>query len=829
MQLRGASHVCDSWLLDTPLLCLYKNAMRCFVRALLAAALQVLLAACSLFPSTGVVVGNTKTPGSTVLPAASDTPVPTETPVPIVRVSGGDKALFNGDYEAAVEEYGAAAGATNDPSIRATALWGLARAQYSDGRYEESISTLKQLGSEFPDSPYAAPAQFLEGQCLAATQHYTEAASAYAGYIIARPGVLDSFVSGLRGDVLTEAGDYSGALDAYSSAQAAPHLDDAQVLQIKIARTHAALGNTDTAIELYDTISANTTNDYTRAEMDYRSGQAYLASQRPELAYERLKHGVDNYPLSYYSYKGLIELLDAGIQVGELERGLTDYYAGVYDKALEALNRHISSTPDGDGTAHYYRALSLDQLQQYQEALDAYTYFIQNFASNSKWANAWFEKSTIQWVNLNRYPEAAQTLLDYVAAAPTAGDAPEALMTAARILERDGRFDDAAVNWQRVGDEYPTYELAPTAVLFAGVMQFRQADYPAALPLFERSLVLAVSTEDQARAYLWIGKARVKLGNLDEARNAWQLAQAADAGGYYSERAADLLNDRAPFAPDSLAHLEFDLAAERQAADSWMRLTFNLAPETDLSGLGTLAGDPRLIRGREMWNLGLYDEARLEFEDLRASISSDSVATYRLANYLLELGLYRSGITAARQVLTLAGLQDQASSMLAPPYFSHVRYGLYFGDLIIPAAKENGLDPLFLFSVVRQESLFEGFVSSTAGARGLMQIIPETGAGISHQVGWPIDFEPDDLYRPNVSITYGAHYLASNRQLLGGDLYAALAAYNGGPSNALAWQQLSQGDPDLFLETVRAQETRDYIRRIYEIYVVYRRLYAPSP
>jgi soluble lytic murein transglycosylase len=225
----------------------------------------------------------------------------------------------------------------------------------------------------------------------------------------------------------------------------------------------------------------------------------------------------------------------------------------------------------------------------------------------------------------------------------------------------------------------------------------------------------------------------------------------------------------------------------------------------------------------------LYDEARLEFEDLRTSISSDPVLTYRLANYLLELGLYRSAITAARQVLTLAGMQDQQASMLAPPYFHHVRYGLYYDDLIIPAAEANGLDPLLLFSVIRQESLFEGFVSSTAGARGLMQIIPATGADISRQLGWPINFDDSDLYRPNVSVAYGAHYLASNRRLLDGDLYAALAAYNGGPGNALAWQQLSQGDPDLFLETVRAQESRDYIRRIYEIFAIYRRLYSSAP
>ena len=57
-------------------------------------------------------------------------------------------------------------------------------------------------------------------------------------------------------------------------------------------------------------------------------------------------------------------------------------------------------------------------------------------------------------------------------------------------------------------------------------MQYRQTDYESALPLFDRSLVLATLTEDQARAQLWIGKAREKLGNATEAQQAWQLAQA---------------------------------------------------------------------------------------------------------------------------------------------------------------------------------------------------------------------------------------------------------------------------------------------------------------
>lgn len=772
--------------------------------------------------------GATSTPGITATWTASPIPSATPTPVPVVRVANGDRALFNGDVEAAMVQYRAAFGDSTDSNLKAAALWGLARAQQLDDRNADALATLRQLTSDYPDSPYFAPAYFLEGKIYFEMLRYDESAAAYQAYLRARPGVLDSYVQERRGDALTAAGNDSDALAAYTSAQEAPHLDDAQALQIKIAKARAQIGDYATALSMYDSIAANSTSDYIRAQMDYLAGQAYLALNKKEDAYGRFRHAVENYPISYYAYLSLVELVGANQQVSDLDRGITDYYAGQYDVALAALDRYINANRDTDGAARYYRALTLEATQNYSGAVDEFTSFIQNYSASPKWAEAWMEKAAVQWFNLNLYPQAAQTLLDYVKAAPLAGNAPDALMSAARILERDGRFDEAAQVWQRVANEYPSNQQASTAVFFAGIMQYRQADYNAALPLFEQSLLQAVALEDKARAYLWIGKTQQKLGNASETQIAWQQAQNADPGGYYSERARDLLSGQPPFAPPVNENFNIDFAAERKAADSWVRLTFNLPAETDLTGLGPLASDPRTVRGTELWNLGEYDAARLEFEGLREAVNTDAVLSYRLANYMIDLGLYRSGISAARQVLTLAGLNDNTASMMAPPYFSHLRFGLYFNDLIIPAAQANGLDPLFLFSIVRQESRFEGFVSSTAGARGLMQIIPDTGASLARTLGWPINYDSDQLYRPSVSIIYGSYYLAANRRMVNGDLYGALAAYNAGPGSAMDWYQLSGSDPDLFLETVRPQETRDYIRFIYENYVIYRRLYGPQ-
>ncbi|HRQ23307.1 MAG TPA: lytic transglycosylase domain-containing protein, partial [Anaerolineales bacterium] len=270
--------------------------------------------------------------------------------------------------------------------------------------------------------------------------------------------------------------------------------------------------------------------------------------------------------------------------------------------------------------------------------------------------------------------------------------------------------------------------------------------------------------------------------------------------------------------------------AAKNDADTWMRLTFNLTPDVDLDGLGPLGGDARVVRGREYWDMAMFERARNEFENLRLELerNQDAVGSYRLANYLLELGLYRPAIFAARQVLTIAGMTDHAESMLAPAWFSYVRYGLYYSDLVLPEAQNYRLDPLLVFSVMRQESLFEGFAVSTASARGLMQVIPTTGAQIAGELGKPLNYSDRDLYRPVVSVMFGTYYLNKNRNLFEGDQYAMLAAYNGGAGNTLQWKALAGDDPDLLLESIRFEETRNYIRNIYEIFIIYKRLYGAA-
>ncbi|MBK6793344.1 MAG: tetratricopeptide repeat protein [Anaerolineales bacterium] len=808
----------------------HRTTIRTGLRLLLELWLIASLTACSVlenFPA--IPPGWTVTPSITTTPEATFTPTITPTPQPVARVSEGEKAFFNGDYDTALLHYQIALQDSPDPLVRASAKWGEARIYYAQGRYNETLTALQVIITEYSQSPQLPLAYFLQGFVNYKLENYPAAADSWQTYLVLRPGVLDAYVQELRGDALFNARDYPGALASYSTAITADSLSDDTTLDLKVASTQTQLGNYETALELYDGIIGRTTSDYTKAQALYEAGLTNLAQGQNAEAIERFRFAVENYPLSYYSYLSLVALLDAGGTVNELDRGLVDFFAGQYAVAISAFDRYLQSNPaENDGTAYYYRALSKNNMALYDEALVDYGTFISNYSAHPLWTDAWGEKAFIEWAQQGNYTKGAETLLEFVNLAPTSSQAADYLMSAARIYERDAQYDKAIEAWSRVTLEYPGSQQSSYASFLMGIVEYRRENSQAALDAFKRSLAMSVSEEDKSRALLWIGKAYQKLGDGNAATDAWREGQNINPGGYYSERARDLLQERAAFASSSSANYQVDILKERTDADTWMRLTFNLSNEIDLSNLGPLALDARIIRGKEYWEMGMLDEARLEFEDLRTELETnkDAVGSYRLANYLVELGMYRTAIFAARQVLSIAGLDEHTESMMAPAYFSHIRYGLYYSDLITPAAQAEGFDPLFVYSVIRQESLFEGFVRSSAGAHGLMQIIAPTGAQIASELGKPINYTEEDLYRPYVSVLFGTHYLARNRTLLNGDLYATLAAYNGGPGNAVSWKELSGDDPDLFLESVRFEETRNYIRNIYEIFTVYRRLYG---
>ena len=363
--------------------------------------LLIIITACQALPTPGPTATPTITPGPSPTPTFTPTATPLPTPVPVLRIDSGDTALFNGDYDIAREQYQSAFNDTTDNAVKAAALWGLGRTELADENYQLALDKLTTLTNEYSASTYSARAYFLMGQAYYALKQYQQSADAYNTYLTRVPGVLDAYVQEYRGDALNELKDYGGALTAYNAALTASRLDDGLTLQIKIAQTRASFGDYAGALTLYDQILANTTNDYVKAQMEYLAGQSYIALGQTDQANARYMHTVENYPLSYYSYLALVDLVDTGVTVDDLERGLVDYYANQNDVALVAFERYIKANPVNSGSVHYYRALTFRNLKRNAEAVQELDYFIKTYPDNPNWNDAWREKSFLQWSELN--------------------------------------------------------------------------------------------------------------------------------------------------------------------------------------------------------------------------------------------------------------------------------------------------------------------------------------------------------------------------------------------------------------------------------------------
>lgn len=796
--------------------------------------LALLLVACSEQLNLPLLERSTPTPTVTPSPTLTPTPTvtptpsPTPTPVPAARIELGDQALSFGDWEQARLEYNTALSASQEPAVQAAALLGLGRTDLLDNEPETAIQTLSTLIQNYPTDPAVPAAYFALAEAFTALEKFTEAALAYSEYLNRRPGQIDGYLLELRGDARFAAGDYLNAAQDYLAALESPGLLDSTLLEMKAARSYALGGDTATALARYTDLYNRTSNEYTRALIDLRQGQIFTALGQLDQAYAAYVDAVTRYPTSYDSYSALVVLVDAGIPVDELSRGLVDYFAGQYGAAAAAFDRYLQDNPADPGAARYYSGLAKRRLGNLDTALIDWEKIILNFTDHTYWDEAWEQTADTLWRDLDQHPEAIKTLLEFVDLAPDHPRAAEFLFDAAQIAELDSDLGQAAELFERVANLYPGDERAGRALFLSGLARYRMEDYAGAYLAFERLSGAVPEPGERAKAHFWIGKTHEKMGNPAAARTAWETAADLDPTGYYSERAVDLLQDRQPFAPPLAYDLGVDLSREQAKAESWLSTTFNLPSDTQFNSLAELANDSRLQRGAELWQLGLFSEARAEFEALRVDIKDDPLRTYWLARYLSELGLYRTAALASRQVLNLDGMDD-AQTLNAPAYFNYLRFPTHYRSLVLPAAEEYGFHPLFLFSVIRQESLFESFVQSSAAASGLMQIMPATGAEIAQNLGWPEDFIQADLNRPLINIRLGVDYLDTQRNLFGGNLYAALAAYNGGPGNASAWLNLAGDDPDLFLEVIRFEETREYVRSIYEIYNLYRRIYNRSP
>jgi soluble lytic murein transglycosylase len=156
------------------------------------------------------------------------------------------------------------------------------------------------------------------------------------------------------------------------------------------------------------------------------------------------------------------------------------------------------------------------------------------------------------------------------------------------------------------------------------------------------------------------------------------------------------------------------------------------------------------------------------------------------------------------------------------------RFPMPFKDNVVRRSKEIGLDPAYVYGLIRQESRFIMDARSSVGASGLMQVMPATARWTAKKIGMD-GFNVAQLNDQSTNIAIGTAYLKLALDDFAGSMPLAAAAYNAGPSRPRAWRNGPQMEAAVWAENVPFAETRDYVKKVLSNTTMYAAILTGQP
>ena len=283
----------------------------------------------------------------------------------------------------------------------------------------------------------------------------------------------------------------------------------------------------------------------------------------------------------------------------------------------------------------------------------------------------------------------------------------------------------------------------------------------------------------------WHARALEEAGRVEEARASFEsLAAERD---YYGFLAADRLEAGYRFNHRPLA----------------------VAAET----VERVAAMPAMRRALELFALGRRVEARREWRSLTLGLDGEELEA---ASWIARCRGWH-----ARAVLTIARAPERNDLEL--------RFPLVFRQVVESSSVRRSLPPAAVYAIIRQESAFVHDARSSAGALGLMQIMPRTGSEIARAMGRRLRGRKQ-LLVPDLNVEMGAYYLRSLLRETGGHIVLATASYNAGPRRVRSWLP-ARGEVEaaVWIDNIPFTETRRYVRRVLAYRAIYEHRLGQRP
>ena len=694
---------------------------------------------------------------------------------------------------------------------------------YRQSNYQQAISELLKVEYSTLNLPLYIKSQYILGDCYRKIEDWDRAIEVYKSLVINDPILTDYSLFHLAETYRLKGENRESTATYQQITENFPQSLIISEANYQIAQNYRELNDTTSAVIYYKDILENSKDNQLKAKVllefseIYWQGKKYIDSLN--CLYEILDEGYrlkrNSEPeelLIRYFYKIQEDLKEIEVPYHIIVKCADILFKyRQYNLAEDLYKEVIETFPEALDIAevYYKRARTLYYKKEYKEAANQCEEIIVKFPPSEITIKANYLGGNSLLASGERY-FALDKYKKIIEQYPETYYARESYLRMAECYFQLGEPEKGISQWRQLINRYPNSDQAMTTWWNLGRYYTKNNKDPEALEAYRALSERFSKSRLGDDALYWRGKTLQKMGLEDEANSIYEKLLKDYPLSYYAERIIEQRED---------------------VNYRWLLPVVSISKEKDFTNLeGFLdkydkineKGQLFLLKSELFGEVSFYKEAIIELKGALNYNPGNIFLLFRLSDLYQKNEDYYDSLNYTEIIFNY--LQDNYPLEELPLELWEHLYPAYFEDMIREYALKYEIDPLLALAMIREESRFNAWNESVAGARGLMQIIFSTGEWIAQKLNIE-DFNDEMLFSPEVNINLGCWYIGYLKERFLNDPILIISGYNAGPGTTSKWlEQYDRSDLDNFVENVPYSETREHIKKVMKSYQMYKRL-----
>ena len=683
---------------------------------------------------------------------------------------------------------------------------------YKAGMQEEALRIFRFLSSEESDDPrIAGVASLMTGHIMEQLQ--IDGAEAYFERAYTVYPLIGDYASFKLAGLLDNRDEHEKAAELYETINRSyPDSPLQKRALFKAAEAYLAAGNLPQARDAYEAYVSLYPRDKAVPSAILGIGMTYLQEENAPLAINYFKRVWVEYPanpVSWSAKEKLNSLQGLGYEIpppapGEsYMRGESLYEAVLYADALTEYKRFLSGgrdiTKEKETEAYFKIGMSNYHLRRSEDAESDLEAFLNNYPGHPRAREAlyWLGRTYLRQGKEDAFIKASKGYIRQYKD-KNGERIPEILYRIGVVYAGQRDVKKAISYYDRVMTEYPNSSFAADSQWARGWLLYKEQELKKALLQFDTILQERKDSHYAPQALYWKARILEMMDDPEGMEKSLCRLCSEYPGSFYCLFAT--------------YHYQMECASPARAVVMAMEGELNADPYRTEP-----VEDEQAVRVKLLFHLGFKEEVVEEAKLLRQRMAKDKKRAVSLASLLSSVEEYNTALGVIASNFSREALYREQG---VDPRVWRLMYPTGYSEMINRYADENDTDPLLLYALIREESWFNRSVVSSAGAVGLMQLMPQTASAVN---GSHVDRE--SLFDPHINIALGTRFFAGLLRQYDGNMIMALASYNAGPVVVTRWLQEREGfDLDEFIEDIPYKETRNYVKKVFTSYMEYLRL-----